>query len=140
MRAVRWATTDWLSFFGFAADELRERTFGETIQGPATEKERASRLAYVAEVGMCARVELTNYTKAGVPVVNEILVEPLVNSHGQVCLYKVRTISVRPVGGKPTATAAADATTGATASATAVTNGRNSLVVAPSPRPALVAA
>jgi len=84
---VLWASNGWLSFCGFKHAELKGKTM-TILQGPATDDEAAKKLTAAGE-GRCRGVAtLVNYTKSRVPFRHTVHIEPLVNSFGQLRMFK----------------------------------------------------
>uniref|UniRef100_A0A7S4BUU6 PAS domain-containing protein n=1 Tax=Chrysotila carterae TaxID=13221 RepID=A0A7S4BUU6_CHRCT len=86
---ILWATPTWLGFCGFQPHEVRGQTF-QIIQGEHTQTKRGKGLSFAAQWGLTARTTMTNYTKDGLPFEHHFQIEPLRNSNGDICLYKVR--------------------------------------------------
>jgi len=84
---IMWTTKDWSDFCGYTTEELRGQTM-KIIQGPATDKERAMILCDGAVERKCAETTLINYTKSRIPFRHTVRIEPLVNSYGQVRVYR----------------------------------------------------
>ena len=83
----------WTHLCGFTSAEAVGQTC-KIMQGPATEPDNLRQLHALIRDMKPARVRLTNYTKAGVPFVCELLVTPLTDELGSVShfvgtLYKL---------------------------------------------------
>jgi len=90
---VLWASKDWLNFCGFEQADLKRQTM-KIIQGPSTDDVVARELSDAATERRCSEATLINYTKHRVPFRHTISIEPLINSFGQVRLYRARSMDI----------------------------------------------
>jgi len=99
---VMWASQDWLNFCGFTNTEVISQSL-RCIQGPETCVATLGELMEAISRGDSVAVTLTNYTKHGIPFRHTITVEPLLNSHKQVVLYKCASsdVAVLPIPHRP---------------------------------------
>ena len=93
LHAVQWANDDWLDFCGFSAAEICGQSL-KVLQGPATNRETLDEIKQAALKSESVTVTLVNYTKHAVPFQHTITIEPLVDSTGRPCLYKVGSSNV----------------------------------------------
>jgi len=91
---VLWASDDWLQFCGFSGAELRGQTM-RIIQGPATDRDAAEMLSEAGSNRCCGEATLINYTKARVPFRHTLRIEPLVNTFGQLRIYRASSKDVQ---------------------------------------------
>ena len=90
---ILWANKDWLSFCGFTQSDLKGQTMN-IIQGPETDEAAAQELADAGRERRCGDAVLVNYTKNFIPFRHTVHVEPLINSYGQVRMYKASSKDV----------------------------------------------
>jgi len=91
---VLWASNDWMAFCGFSGDEIKGQTM-KLIQGPATDREAINILNEVGAKRSSGEATLINYTKARVPFRHTLKIEPLVNSYGQLRIYRAKSRDVQ---------------------------------------------
>jgi len=93
---VLWANDDWLQFCGFEASEIVGKTM-KVLQGPATERVVVEKLSLAGEGRRSETGTVTNYTKSKTIFRHTVTMEPLVNSSGQLRIFKARSSNVHIV-------------------------------------------
>jgi len=97
--AVLWATDGWLAFCGFSNTEMSGQTL-RILQGRETDRNELAKLN-VAGTNRCAgEATLINYTKSRIPFRHTIVMEPLVDSYGQMRIFRARSRDIEVLGGK----------------------------------------